>query len=331
MANVQTYLHSHADKALTEQHIADNMAFPFLREITHKYGLKVIGARGDNSFVINSYTKMILADEQGFPTSVIWMDKDTGAYNIRNTMQYKDRGRHWEDKFIYFGKRISSLMKTIDKEGLIPKNSEEFLNRTFGISLRSVTQKISSEYGNIEKNNRYFDGDEIHNLLQIVLNNRSIESLSKESIAKVKDTFDKYGQIDIMREKRVTEMASVFDKPMRVVMYDGLGFMVGKIKLDVTWGTHDMSCLNSSHGYIVENFKRINDVDECPELIPTLTMLKVMMQEARNDHTFVGDSGLFPTSYANNYTPELRVVGFNENSRWTRTGVVESDWLFIHE
>jgi hypothetical protein len=158
-----------------------------------------------------------------------------------------------------------------------------------------------------------------------------MESLSKESIAKVKDTFDKYAQIDIMREKRVTEMASVFDKPMRVVMQDKVGFMTGKVKMDVTWGVHDISCLNSSHAYIVEDFKRINDVDECPELIPTLTMLKVMMQEARNDHTFIGDSGLFPTSYGDNYTPELRVVGISEDSRWSHSGVIKSNWLFIHE
>ena len=322
MSIQQTYLHPNADPVLTEQSIRDNEAFPLLREITHKYGLKVI----------DSNAKLLLADEQGFPIANIWKDRSTDAYNIRATMVAKDRGRHWEDKYTYFGKRISHLMKVIEKEELLPKNSEEFINRTFGMNIRGAITRISEQYGEIRKSGGYFTGEEIHHLLHIVLNNRTMESLSKESIAKVKDTFDKYGQVDIMRDKRKTEMIDMFSKPMSVLVRDDMGFMAGKLMLEPLWSINDESSLMSSRCAIAEPFRRINDVDECVELIPTLTMLKVYMQEkysvtASNCH---GESGLF-TNIGDTYIPELRTVGFDENGRWTHSGILKSNWLFIHE
>jgi hypothetical protein len=273
----------------------------------------------------------MLADEQGFPIATIWKDKHTDAYNIRATMVAKDRGRHWEDKYTYYAKRISHLMKVIEKEGLLPNNSEEFINRTFGMNIRGAIMRISEPYGDIRKSSGYFNGEEIHTLLKIVLNNRSIDELSKESIAKVKDTFDKYAQVDIMRDKRRTEMAEIFTKPMSVLMRDEMGFMAGKLVLEPLWANDVESSLVSSRCTIAEPFKRIKDVDECVDLIPTLTMLKVYMQEKQTSQTsHHGESGLF-TNIGDTYIPELRTVGFDEHGRWTHSGILKSNWLFIHD
>jgi len=321
--SIQTYLHPNADSVLTEESIRDNEAFPLLREITHKYGLKVI----------DSNAKLLLADEQGFPIANIWKDRDTEAYNIRATMVAKDRGRHWEDKYTYYAKRISHLMKVIEKDELLPKNSEEFINRTFGMNMRSAIIRISEQYGEIRKSGHYFSGEEVHNLLKIVLNNRSLDELSIESITKVKDTFDKYAQVDIMRDKRRTEMVDMFSKPMSVLVRDEMGFMAGKLILEPLWAINDESSLVSSRCIVAEPFRRINDVDECVDLIPTLTMLKVYMQEKnRNPDVKLhhGESGLF-TNIGDTYLPDFRTVGFDENGRWTHSGILKSNWLFIHE
>lgn len=325
----QTYLHPNADNTIiTEEAIRENEAFPLLRELTHKYGLKVINRTASNN---NAFGKLLLADEQGFPIASIWKDIQTEAYNIRATMVAKDRGRHWEDKYTYYAKRISHLMKVIEKEDLLPKNSEEFINRTFGINIRGAIMRISEPYGEIRKSSGYFNGEEIHTLLKIVLNNRSLDELSIESITKVKDTFDKYAQVDIMRDKRKTEMAEIFTKPMSVLIRDEMGFMAGKLTLEPLWANDVESSLVSSRCAIAEPFKRINDVDECVDLIPTLTMLKVYMQEKQTSQTsHHGESGLF-TNIGDTYIPELRTVGFDENGRWTHSGILKSNWLFIHE
>jgi hypothetical protein len=250
-------------------------------------------------------------------------------------MVAKDRGRHWEDKYTYYAKRISHLMKVIEKDELLPKNSEEFINRTFGMNIRGAICRMSEPYGEIRKSGHYFSGEEVHSLLKIVLNNRSIDELPKESIAKVKDTFDKYAQVDIMRDKRRTEMVDMFSKPMSVLVRDDMGFMAGKLILEPLWAINDESSLVSSRCAIAEPFKRIHDVDECVDLIPTLTMLKVYMQEKmsrNNDGVKIhhGESGLF-TNIGDTYIPELRTVGFDENGRWTHSGILKSNWLFIHE
>jgi hypothetical protein len=324
----QTYLHPNADEVIAEESIRENEAFPLLRELTHKYGLRVINRTIGST---HNNAKLLLADEQGFPIASIWKDKNTDAYNIRATMVAKDRGRHWEDKYTYYAKRISHLMKVIEKEELLPKNSEEFINRTFGTNIRGAIIRISEQYGEIRKSGHYFSGEEVHNLLKIVLNNRSLDELSIESIAKVKDTFDKYAQVDIMREKRRTEMVGMFSKPMSVLIRDEMGFMAGKLMLEPLWASDVESSLVSSRCAIAEPFKRIHDVDECVDLIPTLTMLKVYMQEKQTSQTLHhGESGLF-TNIGDTYIPELRTVGFDENGRWTHSGILKSNWLFIHE
>ena len=323
----QTYLHSCADEILTEEAIRENEAFPLLRELTHKYGLRVI----NRTTMESKHSKMMLADEQGFPIATIWKDRNTEAYNIRATMVAKDRGRHWEDKYTYYAKRISHLMKVIEKDELLPKNSEEFINRTFGMNIRSAIIRISEHYGEIRKSGHYFSGEEVHNLLKIVLNNRSLDELSIESITKVKDTFDKYAQVDIMREKRRTEMVGMFSKPMSVLMRDEMGFMAGKLMLEPLWASDVESSLVSSRCTIAEPFRRVNDVDECVDLIPTLTMLKVYMQEKQTSQTsHHGESGLF-TNIGDTYLPDFRTVGFDENGRWTHSGILKSNWLIIHE
>lgn len=323
------FLHEFASNSLTEEEIHQNGAFPLLREITHKYGLKVISISSPTAVKTG---RMLLADEQGFVVAGIWTDKTDETFNIRSTSNSKDRGRHWEDRFTYYAKRVSSLMKTIAKENLIPPDTLSAIKNMYGGNLRNCVSEISNGYGTIQKSTGGLDGDDIHSLLQIVLNNRSLESLPKESIAKVKDTFDKYEQIDNIRVKRREEMAAMFSKPIAVAMHDELGFMYGKLKLTPNSysGRVDDAGIASVNVEIVENFRRLHDIEEVSELIPTLTMHKVYMQEKSSEYKFVGDSQLFPEKAAG-YIPELRVAAFSDNDRWGQTALMKSTWMLIHE
>jgi len=323
------FLHPNADPIWDEEHIHQNAAFPLLREITHKYGLRVIDVAIPTSSHNN---RMLLADEQGFVVASIWKDKNDETYNIRSVTNQKDRGRHWEDRFTYYAKRIPSLMKTIAKENLIPSDTLSAIKNMYGVNLRGCVSDISNGYGTIQKSTGGLDGDDIHLLLQIVLNNRSLESLPKESIAKVKDTFDKYEQIDNIRVKRREEMRSMFSKPIAVAMHDDIGFMYGKLKLTPKYYSSkvDDAGVHSVDIEIVENFKRLHDIEEVSELIPTLTMHKVYMQEKNSEYKFVGDSQLFPAR-ASGYTPELRVAAFSDSDRWGQTAILKSTWMLIHE
>jgi hypothetical protein len=323
------FLHPQAAHYVTEEQILDNKAFPLLREITHKYGLRVIDIGAETS---SHKSRLLLADDQGFVVASIWKDKNDETYNIRSVMNQKDRGRHWEDRFTYFGKRLPSLMKTIAKENLIPSDTLSAIKNMYGANFRSCVSEISNGYGTIQKSTSGLDGDDIHSLLQIVLNNRSLESLSKESIAKVKDTFDKYEQIDNIRVKRREEMTAIFNKPIAVASYDNLGFMYGKIKLTPKYYSNrvDDAGISSVEIEIAENFKRLHDIEEVSELIPTLTMHKVYMQEKSSEYKFVGDSQLFPEKAAG-YIPELRVAAFSDNERWGQTAILKSTWMLIHE
>jgi hypothetical protein len=305
--------------------VTDNKAFPLVRELAHKYDLQVLAISGETIEGANIY--MSRAD--GIPICRVYWMKNKEAYAIRNVIVAKDRGRDHEDKLIFFGKRVNFLMKVIEEKNLIPKTTDDMLRQVFGSDIYNMAQMFSNTFGEVRKYNT-LSGDEVHRLLMIVLNNQSKDTLSKESMDKVKVTLDKYEAIDSMRAKRIEEMREIFSKPLRVVGHDALGsFMVGKIALQPTWGDGDsMGELQSIKMDIAEPFKRVNDVMEVNDAITTMAMLKTHLQQIYPNMTFTGDSGFYPESFKG-VIKELNVMAFNKKDSWGNTSLLKPSFIFM--
>ena len=81
---------------------------------------------------------------------------------------------------------------------------------------------------------------------------------------------------------------------------------------------------------IAEPFKRVADITDVPELIPTMTMLKVAIQQTDSirDKRFVGESEFFPYEFERVVT-ELRVIGTRSANRWDRKAVLNPKLLLV--
>jgi hypothetical protein len=305
--------------------ITDNKAFPLVRELAHKYDLQVLAISGETIEGANIY--MSRAD--GIPVCRVYWMKSKEAFAIRNVMEVKDRGRDFEDKLIFFGKKVNFLMKVIEEKKLIPKTTDDMFKCVYGSDIYNMLQMISNTFGETRKHSM-LSGEEVHRLLMIVLNNQSKDTLSKESMEKVKVTLDKYEAIDSMRAKRFEELQEIFSKPLRVVGHDALGsFMVGKIRLQPTWGHGDnMGELQSYKGDITEPFRRVNDVMEVDDTITTMAMLKTHLQQLYPNMTFTGESGFYPESFKG-IIKELNVMAFNKRDSWGNTALLKPSFIFM--
>jgi hypothetical protein len=323
---MKTFVHPFAVK-ITEDAVMANKAFPLVRELAHKYGLMVIAL---SQRLERSLDILYLSRKDGIPICRVFFMEDKDSFAIRNCMTEKDRGRMRDDKLTYFGKRVSFVMKTIEKEGLIPKDTETFLNSAISDGINSAVSSLSASYGEIRKGNS-ISGEIIHDLIEIALGNRHVSTLSAESMTKVQSALDKYRDADKTRAERQRELDEVFSNPMWSVFYDETdSFCVGKVKLSPTWGSANDAVPSSVSMSIVEDFRRVADVTEVAELIPTMAMLKTSIEQARPDikYEFVGDSKFYPTNWTG-VSPSLRVMVVNCGDRWSGSMLLKPKMIMV--
>lgn len=329
---MKTFIHPFAVK-ITEEDVVLNKAFPLMRELAHKYGLMVLAAAVKSELQYryeSSLNPMYMAREDGIPVCKVFFMEDKGAFAIRNCMTMKDRGRTRDDKLTYFGKKVSFVMKTIEKENLIPKDTQTFIAGMLSGRIKSAVDNLSSSYGEVRKGNS-ISGEIIHSLMEIALGNRHVSTLSAESMTKVQSALDKYRDADKTRVERQRELSEIFSKPVWAVMYDNTdSFCVGRMKLFPTWGDASSASSTSFDLSIVEDFRRVADVTEVAELIPTMAMLKTSIEQARPDikYEFVGDSGFFPNNW-NGMSTSLGVMTVDCGDRWSGSMLLKPRMMMV--
>jgi hypothetical protein len=322
---MKKFVHPFAAK-ITDDEVMANKAFPLVRELAHKYKLLVLAKR---EVIDPQYNEYYMAREDGIPVCQVYFMGDRESYTIRNCMNTKDRGRSHEDKLTYFGKKVSFLMKTIEKEHLIPTDTQQFINNVFRTQIVNGVDSFSDSFGEIRKSG-LLGGEIQHQLIEIALGNRHASTLSAESMTKVQSALDKYRDADKTRVERKRELSELFSAPMWAIIYDKTdSFCVSKLNLTPKWDDDNTSSTNALTIEIAEPFKRVADITEIPELIPTLTMLKVSIQQNENaDKRFVGESEFFPYNFER-VVPELRVIGTRSGSRWDRKALLDPRLLLV--
>jgi hypothetical protein len=324
---MKTFVHPFAAK-ITDEQVVLNKAFPLVRELAHKYGLSVIAKR--ETLVQPEYDVLYMAREDGIPVCRVYFMRDKESFAIRNCMNTKQRGSNYEDKLTFFGKKVSFVMKTIEKEHLIPTDTRQFIQNVFADSIEYGVDRFLNSYGEVRKNNQ-LTGEIQHELIEIALGNRHVSTLSAESMSNIQSALDKYRAADKTRVERKRELAEVFGAPMWAIMYDKTdSFCIGKLNVLPKWGGDDSTATSGVAIGIAEPFKRVADVTDVPELIPTMTMLKVAIQqsESARDKTFVGESQFFPFDFET-VVPELRVIGLRSGSRWERKALLNPKLLLV--
>ena len=245
-----------------EQVLKASNAFPLVREMCHKFGLKVLAETelggGRQAFQLCLPNGMAVG-------KVYTQNTDEGKteYCYRTPYYKKERGSSDEDKQTLRSTKVSSLMATLSRVKAI-LSVDDLIGKKMN-KLSDAKDIMEKAMGTSYKSNSELHADEVQALLCSFLgetpngNHLTIDTL------KCKKVLDKYNEADRIRVKKLEEVGRFFSNPFYMIGADSFGhFIVGKVKI-----------VGEKQYEIVEQFKRYADITERDDLIPVMTMTKL--------------------------------------------------------
>jgi hypothetical protein len=275
-----------------EQSFKASDASPLIRDICHKFGLKVLAELeidGKQSF------QLCLSNGMAVGKVFTRMNGDNKLeYCYRTPYYKKERGSSNEDKETLHSTKVSSLMATLSRVKAIPSITQ-LLDKKM-TKLGSAREIMERAMGSNYKSTSELQADEIQALLCAFLGESPNGNHITIDTIKCKRVLDKYVEADRVAVKKLEEVGRFFSNPFYMIGADQFGhFIVGKVKI-----------VGDKQYEIVEQFKRYKDIAERDDLIPVMTMTK-LSYEGRNVRM---QNGYIPA--ADMYDENLDAVFFYE-------------------
>ena len=291
--------------------LKESPAFPLIRELEFKFGLKVLrlcpirtdyGAQG-------AYQ---LCNKFGIAIAKAWACKNNDGkmeYNYRSPYYKKERGSSQDDKETMRSVKISSLIATLTRHEVVPTHAT-VADKTVAKS-KSAMSLMKNSLGKGEKYSGHLSSQEIHAMLASILGKQGDRAELSIDLDKCKNIFDIYEEADRIRDMKVEEMKRMFSNPFYMIGVDELQhFIIGKFKATTVDANNDKYTYET-----VEPFKRYAKLEDYPELVPLMTMVKVAYEEAPSKH------GIFPLT--DRYDSNLDMTFFYD----TRPTHYECLWM----
>jgi hypothetical protein len=125
--------------------------------------------------------------------------------------------------------------------------------------------------GTSDKQNN-FTPDEIHAMLATLLGESTDGITPALDLNKCKNTLDIYKEADRIRSVKKEESKRFFKNPFYLIGIDDYKhLLIGKFKMTVI----SINESSKNEYEIIEDFKRYKTIEEYPELLPLMTMMKV--------------------------------------------------------
>jgi len=263
-----------------EQAIKDSRAYPLIRDLCFKFGLKVLAESdltGKQAFQLCLTNGMAVG--KAFTRT---NDEGKLEYCYRTPYYKKERGSNDDDKQTLRSTKVASLMATIGRVKAIPLVST-LIDKKMG-KLSDAMEIMQTAMGNHNKATYELSADEIHALLCSVLGETPSGNHLTIDAIKCKKVLDKYNEADRVRVKKLQEVDRFFRNPFYMIGADSFGhFIVGKVKIT-----------GEKQYEIVEPFSRYKDITERDDLIPVMTMTKLAYQG--NDRPHRLQNGYIPVT-----------------------------------
>jgi hypothetical protein len=303
--------HAVADDSVKEM-VAQSKVLPLIRELNHIYGLKVYAESGDFHYgsVEPETGNFMLCDEvQGFPVGRVFIYEDTFCYHT--PYRSKQRGADDFDRHTFRSKKLSSLIASLKKAGIPTKGEQmvEQLDETMNGAVRPVYTSF-----NVDRKNS-LNGDYAHEILLALQSGKTLSDLSQSSRDLYLKHIDDYTKVDIQLETRKQGMHEMMDN-CYVVGADRKGHYL------VADGGCEVMQSNGVEFYRLSYkspFKRVNSLQEYPDILSCLTMTKVHLDsDYRPWHKSLAPQG-------DRYIPELGIsYGYKSNNT-----DFDMEWLCI--
>jgi hypothetical protein len=287
----QRILFDQTDAELLEK-VSTDKAFTLMRELNHKYGLKVYGRMVKHKDTPSEHRRYYMCDDSGFPQCLVFYDDEVFCYHTPYIA--KERGSDNFDRHTYRSAKLSTLMGTIKKNNLV-KSCEDIWQSRHKRVIESFDGYLCTKSEN--KYVRDVEGDSLHNLILAVKEGKSFNSLPQSDRDKYLELLDSFNRVDKVREEQAQKRKEFFGKCW-VIGADEFGdYVVGKGSLS-SEGQFNLE-INT------ESFERVNNLEKYPEVLAGMTMLKVNNDSA---YQLMGDNhgGMMPN--IDRYYEDLDIV-----------------------
>jgi hypothetical protein len=261
-----------SEEQLNELLASDTL--PLVREMQFKYGLKIMDKVVNVTYPMTDKDSYMMCYPNGIAVGKVWTTKVGGAENnqlefcFRTPFYQKSRGQDSNDRETIRSTKLSSLMAVLKRQDVVKP-----MKHLMDAKVKVVKQGVSvlrSAMGDSNKKND-FTPDEVHAMLVSILGESPDGIIAPLDLNKCKNTLDIYKEADRIREVKREESKRFFKNPFYLIGIDDYKhLLIGKFKMTV------MHSDTSKMEYeVVEDFKRVRTIEEYPELLPLMTMMKV--------------------------------------------------------
>jgi hypothetical protein len=248
-------------------------ALPLVREMQFKFGLKVMGKGFNVHHPVIDKEAYIMCHPNGVAVGNVWVTNKGGANNdqleycFRTPYYSKARGSDNNDKQTVRSIKLSSLIATLKRQNVVKPKKEltDAKVRLLGTGVSILRQAM----GNSTKQNS-FTADEVHAMLATLLGESTDGIPVTLDLNKCKNILDIYKEADKIRDIKIEESKRFFKNPFYLIGIDEYKhLLIGKFKMNLVATDSRME------HEVIEDFKRIKTIDDYPELLPLMTMMKV--------------------------------------------------------
>jgi hypothetical protein len=257
---------------------------PLVREMQFKFGLKVMGKTASSSYRSADKVAYMMCHPNGVAVGKVWVTNEGGTNNdqleycFRTPYYRKARGQDVNDKETIRSIKLSSLMATLKRQDAV-KDMKELTD----IKVRQARAGVSllqSAMGTSTKQNS-FTANEVHAMLATLLGESTDGIPVALDLNKCKNILDIYKEADRVRDVKIEESTRFFKNPFYLVGIDAYNhLLIGKFKMTKI-GESSRECEYET----IEGFKRYKTVEDYPELLPLMTMMKISYETKSENKT----------------------------------------------
>jgi len=261
----------------TEEQLNELLAsdvLPLVREMQFKYGLKIMNKVLNVNYPEVDKHAYMMCHPNGAAVGKVWTTEKGGTsgdqleFCFRSPYYKKSRGQDHNDRETIRSTKLSSLMAVLKRQDVV-----QSMKHITNDKVRQVKQGITvlrNSMGESSKPNS-FNGDELHALLALALGESTDGILTPLDLNKCKNTLDIYKEADRIRDLKREESKRFFKNPFYLIGIDEFNhLLIGKFKMNAI-----SESANKFEYDVIEDFKRYKTIEEYPELLPLMTMMKV--------------------------------------------------------
>lgn len=239
-------------------------------EMFYKYGLRVMHYH-------DRFGAVMTTDGVPYCAVTTGVNRDNATEFRYYSQHQKQRGRTDEDKRTYRSVKLSSLMKTLDKEEAVSTDWADVFSPYNIERFKEYIQK--SIEGNTSINHSLSQAT-VYKLLGAYIDGRAMPEDIK---LKCKEELDRLDQaVDIGRKRNKLGYDAVTNPFIVIGANDQLdGYMLCKMRVKPEVEGKLPDYMQASHVEIIEPWRRVRNLEDCElygEIAAPLTMLKVRME-----------------------------------------------------